>query len=165
MAHVLGWIWCWVCFGSSVSSLCWAIFTSALVVLSRIDLKHMLLPDAITLPLLWLGLIFSDMGFTHATLSQSMWGAVMGYSLFFGMNVAYRWIRGIDGLGLGDAKLLAALLAWLGWQTIQPLILLACSSALFTSLTLRLMYKKHELRIPFGPHLALAGAVMMMRWA
>ena len=161
MAHVLGWIWCWVCFGSSISALCWALFTSALVVLSRIDLQHMLLPDAITLPLLWLGLMFSDMGYTLGNLSQSMWGAVWGYSLFFGMNVAYRRIRGIDGLGLGDAKLMAALLAWLGWQTIQPLILLACSSALLTTLMLHMMHKKPELRIPFGPHLALAGAAMM----
>lgn len=155
-AHGLGWAWCWFCWGPRPAAVCWALFTSTLVALSRIDLQHMLLPDVLTLPLLWLGLILSDLGHTSASLSQALWGAVLGYCAFAGINLLHRKMRGTDGLGMGDAKLLSAMLAWLGWQAAQPLVLVACSSALLTAWVLRV-----KSPMPFGPHLALAGLAMM----
>lgn len=134
------------------------IFTYVLICLAFIDLQHQLLPDILTLPLLWLGLLVSIPQFltdSHAAIL----GAAFGYLSLWSFAKLFKLIRGKEGMGHGDFKLLAVFGAWLGWQ-ILPLIILL--SALLGSigglLTLQLSQQdKSTTPIPFGPYLAIAG--------
>lgn len=140
-----------------------AIYGSALLALARIDLQTTLLPDAITLPLLWAGLAATSLGWTDTSLNDAVWGAILGYALFWLLDRVYLKLRGQHGLGGGDAKLLAALLAWLGWQALVSVLLLASLSALLVVLVQWLRGRlQPQAQIPFGPYLALAGWVSMM---
>jgi leader peptidase (prepilin peptidase)/N-methyltransferase len=135
------------------------IFTWTLIALSIIDLKTQLLPDSMTLPLLWLGLIINLQNiFTHY--SSSLLGAVFGYLSLWLVYHAFKLITGKEGMGYGDFKLLAALGAWMGWQMLPLVIIL--SSLLGASIGIALMVvgkHKQGVPIPFGPFLAGAGWV------
>lgn len=135
--------------------LCWILLALALI-----DREHQLLPDELTLLLLWLGLIFHlCQVLTQSSLSQAVLGAICGYLSLRLLAESYRLICGKDALGLGDAKLLAALGAWLGWQSLPLILLLASGSGIIWLCAARIICQR-SLRepFPFGPCLALAGA-------
>jgi len=143
--------------GFSWPALAGLIFTWSLIVLSIIDLKTQLLPDSITIPLLWLGLIVNSLD-VFTPYHSSLMGAVFGYLSLWLVYHAFKLVTGKEGMGYGDFKLLAALGAWMGWQTLPLVIIL--SSVLGASVGITLMIlKKHEqgTPIPFGPFLAGAG--------
>lgn len=129
----------------------------ALTALAFIDLEHMLLPDAITLPLLWIGLLFNAMAWLPGSLHEAVFGAIAGYSLLWALSFLYQWIKGIEALGMGDAKLLAAMGAWLGWPFIPSVLLLASGGAILCVLISRIGWqRKLNHAIAFGPWIALA---------
>jgi len=149
-------------FGSQPSVLLWCGFTATLVALAFIDVDTMLLPDDLTLPLLWAGIVASALGWIPVPLAASVGGAVVGYMALWFVFHAYRLIRGKEGMGAGDFKLLAALGAWLGWGLIPSIILL--SSAVGAAVGLSLMVlRRHDrnVPIPFGPYLAGGGVAAM----
>nr|WP_314689477.1 prepilin peptidase [uncultured Pantoea sp.] len=131
----------------------------SLLALSLIDAEHQLLPDLITLPLLWVGLLLHCFTLLPGSTESAVIGVVSGYLLFWSLAAGYRQLRGFDALGLGDAKLLSALGAWLGWEALPLLILIAASGAIVTVLGMRAIWQRPIHRaLPFGPWLSLAGA-------
>ena len=149
-------------FGFSIQSIGAVLLTWYLISLSGIDIKTQLLPDNMTLPLLWLGIIFNIFT-TYTDLTSSVLGAIFGYlSLWFVFHV-FKLITGKEGMGYGDFKLLAALGAWLGWQSLPLIILL--SSAVGAIIGITMIVTKLQERstpIPFGPYLAVAGWIAML---
>ena len=127
-----------------------------------IDYDTQLLPDDITLPLLWAGLIVNSFGLV-VPLEQALWGAVAGYLSLWSVYWLFKLITGKEGMGYGDFKLLGALGAWLGWMKLPLIILL--SSLIGTIVALILIISKRQERsqpIPFGPYLAIAGFVALL---
>jgi len=137
-------------------------FTWALIAASAIDIDTQLLPDRITLPLLWLGLLVNVFGL-FVDLRSAVLGAVGGYLLLWSVYWGFKVLAGKEGMGFGDFKLLAALGAWTGWQTL-PLILLvsAGSGAIIGIILIWLSGKGRDARIPFGPYLAAGGLVALL---
>ncbi|EOA03733.1 type IV pilus prepilin peptidase PilD [Herbaspirillum frisingense GSF30] len=140
----------------------------ALTALFFIDLDHQILPDCLTLPLLWLGLLFNSFA-AFVPLREAVWGAVAGYAALWSIFWIFRLFTGKDGMGYGDFKLLAALGAWLGWAPLLPVIVLASTGAAVVGLwQMRLRDVGREQTIAFGPYLAVAGAVALFgemgRW-
>ena len=150
-------------FGVTVSALFAAIFVWFLIALAVIDLDTGFLPDALTLPLIVLGIIVSAAGF-FVPLNDALIGAVIGYLSFWLIGTAFKKIRSIEGLGQGDAKLLAAIGAWLGWQAIAPTVLAAALIGLAGVLTMRVAGKDITGATPiaFGPALAVSGVLILM---
>lgn len=149
-------------FPASVALLGAIAFTWALIVLTMIDVDHKLLPDNITLPLMWLGLVFNLSG-TFVSLQDAVLGAMLGYLLLWSVYWLFKLLTGKEGMGYGDFKLLAALGAWLGWQALPLIILL--SSLVGAICGIALMVAKgtgKEVPIPFGPYLAAAGWLSLM---
>ena len=145
-------------FGAQPAVLLWCGLSATLVALALIDLDTQFLPDDLTLPLMWAGIVASALGWTPVTLAASVGGAVAGYlSLWFVFH-AYRLIRGKEGMGEGDFKLLAALGAWLGWQLIPSIILLSSAVGAMVGIGL-IVLRRHDknVPIPFGPYLAGGG--------
>jgi leader peptidase (prepilin peptidase)/N-methyltransferase len=145
------------------------LLTWFLIALTFIDIDHQLLPDSLTLPLLWLGL-FLSLWSAHAAGAtvpvdprSSLIGAMAGYVSLWSVYHLFRLLTGKDGMGYGDFKLFAALGAWLGWQMLLPVILLAAASGAILGLLL-IVLRRHErgTPIPFGPYLAVAGWLVMM---
>lgn len=134
----------------------------ALVALCFIDLDTQLLPDAITLPLLWIGLVLNALG-GAISLNDALWGAVFGYGLLWSVYWAFKLLTGKEGMGYGDFKLLAALGAWMGWQML-PLIILLSSlvGAIIGGLSIALNKHDSSQAMPFGPFLALAGVIALL---
>ena len=133
------------------------IFVFALVTLTFIDFDTQLLPDDITLPLLWLGLIFNfNGGFTD--LKSAVLGAIFGYLILWSVYWAFKLVTGKEGMGYGDFKLLAAIGAWFGWQMLPAVILLSSVVGAIIGIGL-IVFKGKEggTAIPFGPFLALGG--------
>ncbi|MEB5836741.1 prepilin peptidase [Pantoea dispersa] len=129
-----------------------------LLALTLIDIEHLLMPDALTLSLLWLGLLFKALYWLPGTLNDAVFGAIAGYSTLWLMGELYQLINKRPGLGGGDAKLLAALGAWLGWALLPFVLLLACTGAILFVLLARLGWQRELYHVlPFGPWLALAG--------
>ena len=134
--------------------------------MSFIDIDHQLLPDSITLPLLWLGLICNYFGL-FTDLYSALMGAVAGYGIFWLIHVLFKLIAGKEGMGLGDLKLLAMLGAWAGWEALASIIFI--SSLLGSLVGIYLVFLRGRQRLPrrgarqepaqiaFGPFLALAG--------
>ena len=145
-------------FGAQASVLLWCGFSATLVALAFIDLDTMILPDDLTLPLMWAGIVSSALGLIPVTLAASVGGAVAGYLALWFVFHAYRLIRGKEGMGAGDFKLLAALGAWLGWQLIPSIILLSSAVGAAIGLSL-IVLRRHgrDVPIPFGPYLAGGG--------
>jgi leader peptidase (prepilin peptidase) / N-methyltransferase len=138
------------------------VFSWALLALTMIDLETQLLPDSITLPLLWLGLLVNVKGM-FVPLSSAVIGAAAGYLALWAVYHAFRLLTGKEGMGYGDFKLLAALGAWFGWQMLPLTILL--SSLVGAVIGLGLMaFRNHEreVPIPFGPYLAVAGWIALL---
>lgn len=134
---------------------------AALLALACIDLDTRLLPDNLTLPLLWAGLLVNLQG-TFVPLEQAVLGAAAGYLSLWLVYHLFRWLTGKEGMGYGDFKLLAALGAWLGWPMLLPIALLASLAGALAGIALILL-RGHDraVPIPFGPWLALAGAVSL----
>jgi leader peptidase (prepilin peptidase)/N-methyltransferase len=144
--------------GAHPQVLLWCGFVATLIALALIDFDTQYLPDDLTLPLLWAGIVAAALGWLPISLSASVGGAVAGYlSLWFVFH-AYRLIRGKEGMGAGDFKLLAALGAWLGWQLIPSIILLSSAVGAVVGIAL-VVGRKHDrdVPIPFGPYLAGGG--------
>jgi leader peptidase (prepilin peptidase)/N-methyltransferase len=137
------------------------LLTWALIALTAIDLDTQLLPDDITLPLLWLGLIANVFGM-FTTLPSAVLGAAAGYLLLWLVYMAFRLLTGKEGMGHGDFKLLAMLGAWTGWQML-PLIIIFSSVAGAVG-AIGLLARGHERSqpIPFGPYLAAAGWIALL---
>ena len=114
--------WCGVRFGAQATTLLWCGFVAVLVAASLIDWDTTLLPDDLTLPLLWAGLVAAGMGWT-LPLSDALWGAVAGYLSLWSVYWLFKLTTGKEGMGYGDFKLLAALGAWLGWSMVLPIVL------------------------------------------
>ena len=144
-------------FGYSLHTLAASIFTLALLTLTFIDLDTQLLPDDITLPLLWLGLLFNlHNGFTD--LESAVIGAAAGYLILWTIFWAFKLITGKEGMGYGDFKMLAAIGAWFGWAMLPAVILLASVAGATIGIGL-IVFAQHgrTTAIPFGPYLALGG--------
>ncbi len=137
--------------------LLWTLLTLVLI-----DLYTLLLPDRLTLPLLWSGLLINSFG-ALTDLQSAVWGAMMGYLLLWAVYWLYWWITRREGLGYGDFKLLAALGAWFGWQELPPVLLLASFTGVITGLfwLWRGGYSRHT-PMAFGPFLAAAGYGVML---
>jgi leader peptidase (prepilin peptidase)/N-methyltransferase len=136
----------------------WALLLVwALVALTVIDFDTQLLPDSITLPLMWLGLVLNYFG-VLTDFNSAFWGAVAGYLSLWSVYWLFKLVTGKEGMGHGDFKLLAALGAWLGWQLLPAVILLSSLVGAVVGIAL-MVFKKHgrEVPIPFGPYLAAAG--------
>jgi len=147
-------------FGPHPVTLAWCAAIAALVAMAFIDLDTQYLPDDITLPLLWGGLLVSALGWT-LPLPTALWGVVAGYVPLWLVAKGFQVLRGKEGMGLGDLKLLAALGAWLGWQAILPVILMASIVGLLVNVPLALLRRESGQRYPFGPFLAAGGLVVM----
>jgi leader peptidase (prepilin peptidase)/N-methyltransferase len=138
------------------------LFTWIIIALTFIDLDHHLLPDQLTLLLLWLGLVASLFN-VFCTPSDAIIGAISGYLIFAVVQALFHWVTGKVGMGQGDYKFLAALGAILGWQLLPLIILLASISGIFFTL-IHMAIKRHfhSQPLPFGPYLALAGWVALL---
>ena len=144
--------------GNGIAGLAGCGLAAALIALACIDWDTTLLPDDITLPLTWAGLIAAALGWTRTDLSASLWGTVAGYLSLWLINRGYALIRHEDGMGNGDFKLLAALGAWFGWQALMPIVLLASVSGAVVGLLLKFAGQLREGRyVPFGPFLVMGG--------
>ncbi len=155
--------WCFVRYGLEGPALAWMAFGLTLVVLAAIDWDTTLLPDALTQPLTWGGLLAAALGWSGLSLTLALWGAVGGYLCLWSLYWLFRLATGKEGMGQGDFKLLAALGAWWGPWAGVSIILVASLSGLMVGLWLR---QKGGLReggyLPFGPFLALAGLWMLV---
>ncbi|MFQ2134990.1 prepilin peptidase [Aeromonas hydrophila] len=138
------------------------LLTWVLVALTFIDLDKMLLPDQMTLPLLWGGLLFNLTG-GFAPLADAVIGAMAGYLVLWSLYWAFKLLTGKEGMGYGDFKLLAALGAWLGWQALPIVLLLSSLVGAFIGIGLILLRNHHQNKpIPFGPYLAIAGWIALL---
>jgi leader peptidase (prepilin peptidase)/N-methyltransferase len=143
--------------GVSWSSLAALVFTWSLITLTMIDFDTYLLPDDITLPLLWLGLIANSFN-TFTDLPSALWGAVAGYLSLWSVYKLFKLLTGKEGMGYGDFKLLAALGAWMGWQMLPQIILLSSLVGAVIGISLIVIRGRDKnIPIPFGPYLAIAG--------
>ena len=148
-------------FGPEPVALLWCGFCAVLVALSGIDWDTTLLPDNMTLPLLWAGLMASLFGWT-IPLPEATWGAAAGYLSLWSVYWLFKLTTGKEGMGFGDFKLLAALGAWLGWKMILPIVLGASIIGAFVGIAMKLSSALREGRyVPFGPFLAGAALVVM----
>ena len=141
---------------SSLTLFAW-LFTFALIALTFIDFDTQLLPDDITLPLLWLGLFVNlNSGFTD--LKSAVIGAIAGYLILWSIYWVFKLVTGKEGMGYGDFKLLAAIGAWFGWQLLPAVILLSSIVGVIIGVGLIIYAKRgREVPMPFGPFLALGG--------
>jgi len=137
------------------------LFVWAMIALTGIDFDTQLLPDSITLPLVWLGLLFNLFG-TYTSLSSAVIGAMAGYLSLWSVYWGFRLATGKEGMGFGDFKLLAAIGAWLGWQMLPVTILLSSLVGAIVGVGLIVLAKRgRNVPIPFGPYLAAAGLLAL----
>ncbi len=146
-------------FGFGIAAIAAILFAWSLIALTVIDLDTQLLPDSITLPLLWVGLLFNIQG-TFAPLTTGVIGAVAGYLSLWSVYWIFKLSTGKEGMGFGDFKLLAAIGAWLGWKLLPLVILLSSFVGAIVGVIL-IVFRRHgrNVPIPFGPYLAAAGLV------
>ncbi|MBG9991233.1 prepilin peptidase [Pseudoalteromonas sp. NZS37] len=149
-------------FGTTEQALLYIFVTWILVALTFIDIDHMLLPDQLTLPLVWLALIASVMGYT-ITPTDAIIGAACGYLSLWSVFWLFKLLTGKEGMGYGDFKLLAVFGALLGWQSLLTIILLSSVvGAIIGIALLSIQGKDKATPIPFGPYLAIAGWIAML---
>lgn len=156
LSAAVAWKW-----GVSVQTLGALLLVWTLVALAFIDLDTTLLPDSLTLPLLWLGLMF-NLGGHFASLPDAVIGAIAGYGVLWSVYWLFKLVTGKDGMGYGDFKLLAAIGAWLGWQVLPVTLLLSSVVGAAIGIAM-IVLVKHDRRIPipFGPYLAGGGLVAL----
>ncbi len=148
-------------FGPTLAGVGAAALGLVLIALTFIDLDTQLLPDDLTLPLLWAGLLL-NLGGTYVPIHDAVIGAIAGYLALWLVYWVFRLVTGKEGMGYGDFKLLAALGAWLGWQALPTIILLSAAVGAAVGLGLILLRRhKREVPIPFGPYLAGAGLIAL----
>ena len=149
-------------FGPSIQTVAGLIFTWVLIALTLIDLKKQLLPDDITLPLLWSGILISFYGlFTN--LNDSVIGAIAGYLILWSVYQLFKLLTKKEGMGFGDFKLLAALGAWLGYSYLPQIILVSSVVGSVIGITMIVVGKNEQQQpIPFGPYLAVAGWIALL---
>ena len=142
------------------------LFTSITLCLIMIDYNSLLLPDELTIFLLWLGLLFNLHGIFAGSLINAVIGAVMGYMLLWLIYWGFKLITGRDGMGYGDFKFLAAILAWVGYQGLVPILLISSLTGIvyfvIAKLSGKLKIIEHTGHIPFGPFLGLAGLIAIL---
>ncbi|MGB1423107.1 MAG: prepilin peptidase [Pseudomonadales bacterium] len=143
-------------FGLSSAAVLACLLTYALIALSTIDYRTTLLPDSITLPFLWLGLLVNING-TFTDLTSAVVGAMAGYLSLWSVYWSFKLLTGKDGMGFGDFKLLGLLGAWLGWQMLPIIIILSSLAGAIIGLSLIALGRDKDHPIPFGPYLAIAG--------
>jgi leader peptidase (prepilin peptidase)/N-methyltransferase len=148
-------VWHW---GLNATGLMWSVFAAMLLTLALIDWDTTLLPDDLTLPLLWLGLAASSLHLTPVSLNSAIWGAIAGYLSLWSVYWAFKLVTGKEGMGYGDFKLFAALGVWFGWETLIPIILLASVIGAMVGIALKFNSALREGGyVPFGPFLSGAG--------
>lgn len=148
--------------GATPQLLAALILSWALLTLSLIDADHQLLPDQITLPLLWLGLLLNSQGL-FVSLPEAVWGAALGYLSLWLVFWGFKLFTGKEGMGYGDFKLLAALGAWMGWQALPMIILLSSLvGAVLGIIMLSIKRQGRNTTLPFGPYLAGAGWLALL---
>jgi leader peptidase (prepilin peptidase)/N-methyltransferase len=149
-------------YGVSIETLFLLVLTWGLVCLTLIDFDHMLLPDQIVMPLLWLGLLVNING-TFVSIDDAVIGAAVGYMSLFSVFWLFKLLTGKEGMGYGDFKLFALFGAWIGWQLLPILILMASVVGAIIGISL-MLFKNHtrEQAIPFGPYLAIAGWITLL---
>jgi len=151
-------------FGASPTGFAVCVFTWILIALTCIDADTTLLPDDLTIPLLWLGLLANLFALIPAVaLADAVIGAVAGYLILWAVYWAFRLATGKEGMGYGDFKLLAALGAWLGWKALLPVLLLSSLVGAIVGIAMIVLQRRgRSVPIPFGPYLATAGFLVMM---
>lgn len=155
--------WCTWRWGVTPAALAWSAFAATLVALTLIDWDTTLLPDDMTLPLLWGGLIAAALGLSAVPLGTALWGAVAGYVSLWAVYWAFKLATGKEGMGYGDFKLFAALGAWFGWQALVPMILMASVIGALVGIGMKFASTLREGGyVPFGPFLAAAGLTAML---
>ncbi|MDD7804253.1 MAG: A24 family peptidase [Endozoicomonas sp. (ex Botrylloides leachii)] len=149
-------------FGISIETVAYCFLSWFLLALAVIDYDTQLLPDVMTLPLVWGGLLFNSIA-TNVSLYDAVWGGAAGYLALWSVFWAYKLVTGKDGMGYGDFKLLAALGAWLGWIMLPIIIFLSSLVGVLISLSL-VALKRHAQNqpIPFGPYLSGAGFIALL---
>jgi leader peptidase (prepilin peptidase)/N-methyltransferase len=149
--------------GGTATGLAWCGFSAAIVALALIDWDTTLLPDDITLPLLWAGLICAALRWTNVPLTQAIWGAVAGYLSLWLVYQGFKLLTGKEGMGFGDFKLFAALGVWFGPTALVPIILMASVIGAIVGITMKFTSGLREGgHVPFGPFLAGAGLTAMV---
>ena len=151
-------------FGATWLTLALLIFTWSLLVLTLIDFDHQLLPDDITIPLLWLGLLVNalDLGF-GVSLDEAVIGAIAGYLVLWAFYWVFKLTTNKEGMGYGDFKLLAALGAWMGWQSLLPIIILSSVVGAVSGIIMIIaLGRDKSVPMPFGPYLSGAGFIMLI---
>ena len=149
-------------FGFNLQTLFAVLLTWALICLSIIDLEHSLLPDDITLPFLWLGLVCNIFGI-FTDINSSLIGAMLGYSGLWIIFMSFKTITGKEGMGYGDFKLLSLLGAWFGWQYLPLVILLSSIAASLIGIVMIIFRDREKSApFPFGPYLAITGWVTLI---
>jgi leader peptidase (prepilin peptidase)/N-methyltransferase len=148
-------------FGASAAAAGAMLFAWTMIALAFIDLDTFYLPDNLTLPLLWTGLVF-NIGATFTDLTSAVIGAAGGYLVLWAVFWAYKLATGKEGMGFGDFKLLAAIGAWLGWKMLPLVILLSSFVGAVIGIALIVLARRgRNVPIPFGPYLALAGLIAL----
>jgi len=150
-------------FGATPAALAPCVMLWFLVALTFIDFDTQLLPDNLTLPLLWAGLLANVLGFVPGvSLRDAVVGAIAGYLVLWAVYWLFKLIRGKEGMGYGDFKLLAALGAWLGWQMLPLIVLLSSVVGAVIGLSLvAFKGRDHQIPLAFGPYLAIAGVIAL----
>lgn len=155
--------WCGWQWGLSGQALAWSAFSACLLALACIDWDTTLLPDDITLPLIWAGVCAAALGLIETSLPDAVWGAVGGYLSLWLVYWAFKLVTGKEGMGYGDFKLFAAMGAWFGWQGLVPMILLASVIGAVVGTVIKYRGELRENNyIPFGPFLAISGLTAMV---
>lgn len=155
--------WCVAQWGPTPGAAAWAFFSAVLLAAALIDWDTTLLPDDLTYPLLWAGLVAAALRWTPVPLTDALWGAVAGYGSLWLVYWAFKLATGKEGMGFGDFKLFAALGAWFGWQALVPIILMASVIGAVVGIALKIFSGLREGGyVPFGPFLAGAGLTAMV---
>lgn len=149
-------------FGANLTGLVYLGLSLSLLALAVIDAQTKIIPDRITLPLIWIGLFWHWQFSPSQMFDQAFLGVLFGYLSLWGIYWAFKLITGREGLGYGDFKLLAALGAWLGAPALIPMIVFASASGLLTALVLKLTTKWKNQALPFGPHLFIGFLLMLI---
>ena len=149
-------------FGVTIQTVVALLFTWVLIALTLIDIKKQLLPDNITLPLLWAGILLSFFN-VFTDLTSSVIGAMAGYMILWSIYQLFKLVTGKEGMGFGDFKLLAALGAWVGFEYLPQIILVSSVVGSIIGISMMLTGRtKQQQPIPFGPYLAIAGWIALL---